>query len=405
MRNLDTLKLIFTLVIVGNLSMNITKAQTWTTQTSNSTEDLRAVNFYDLNTGIASGINGAIVTTTDGGSTWVPRTSGVSTVLLSVFMADALTAYAVGMNGTIVKTSDGGTTWTTQTSGTTKSLYNVFFVSPLTGWAVGETGLIKATTDGGTTWTTQTSGVTTTLNALCFTSATEGWITGNGTGTSNTVLHTADAGVTWQPQTAPAGSYYDISFINSNEGWIIGPYGAFANTTDGGTTWTDIAFNYSFQAWGVQFVSSTKGWMQVGSATNQNNSIKTTNDGGISWQGSPSPVNVVADDIFFINANTGWAVGNDGIILKYSSGTGIDNFDDNSAISVYPNPTKDFLNIENIESNTYVELCSILGNTIIAQKNNNSEKMQLDIRNLSKGLYFLKIENNRNKSIRTIVLQ
>ena len=86
MRNLDTLKLIFTLVIVGNLSMNITKAQTWTTQTSNSTEDLRAVNFYDLNTGIASGINGAIVTTTDGGSTWVPRTSGVSTVFITYLL-------------------------------------------------------------------------------------------------------------------------------------------------------------------------------------------------------------------------------------------------------------------------------------------------------------------------------
>ena len=62
-----------------------------------------------------------------------------------------------------------------------------------------------------------------------------------------------------------------------------------------------------------------------------------------------------------------------------------------SEISVYPNPTSDFINISIPENNEVkkIELINMLSSTIIEVKN---YQKKIDISNYSKGMYFLKIE-------------
>lgn len=379
------------LLLMFLLSFKFSTAQTWTQQTSNITDDLNAVHFTDANNGIASGMNGAVVTTTDGGTTWVPRTTGVTANLKDVFMANPQTAYAVGLNGTIIKTSDGGATWTPQTSGTTKILLDVYFVSPTVGWVVGDDGTIKATTDGGTTWSSQTSNTTSDLQAIYFISSTEGWICGTGIGAVGTVLHTSDAGLNWTLQTVPTGNYADIHFINANEGWIVGPSSAVAKTTDGGVTWNSINTGLNMQIWAVHFVSSTKGWINIGAPVNQNSSMRISNDGGTTWLSHPTPVNVGTADAFFLNAGLGYAVGNDGIILKYSSSVGIDDYSEKEVFTVNPNPANQIVTIS-LQSteliNTEIKIVDAVGKVIQQLKIENS-KVEIDVSKFTNGIYFV----------------
>ena len=139
-------------------------------------------------------------------------------------------------------------------------------------------------------------------------------------GNSNTVLHTADAGATWIPQTANFGSYNDVQFISGTQGWAVGR-GSLATvitTTDAGNTWTNLPQPLTSLITAVNFVSPTKGWWNEASSTTSFGSIRTTTDGGVSWTSQPTPVAVATQDAFFIDAGLGWTVGNSGIILKFT---------------------------------------------------------------------------------------
>ncbi|MFM8584672.1 MAG: WD40/YVTN/BNR-like repeat-containing protein, partial [Planctomycetaceae bacterium] len=81
--------------------------------------------------------------------------------LHAVCLAGEMGAFAVGDHGTIWASTDGGRTWRAQRSGVSAPLYDVFFLSRREGWAVGgETepytlrprGVVLHTRDAGATW-------------------------------------------------------------------------------------------------------------------------------------------------------------------------------------------------------------------------------------------------------------
>ena len=135
---------------------------------------LYGASFTDANTGTATGDNGTIIRTTDGGNSWAIESSGTTNTLYGISFTDVNHGIAVGASGTIVRTTDAGNNWSSQTSGTTNGLLAVSFTDANTGTAVGENGTIVRTTDGGNTWASQTSGTTNNLNAVSFTDANNG---------------------------------------------------------------------------------------------------------------------------------------------------------------------------------------------------------------------------------------
>ena len=60
--------------------------------------------------------------------------------------------WASGMNGTMIYTADGGRTWAAQKTGTSQALEGLFFLDAQHGWAVGWAGTILRTVDGGKNW-------------------------------------------------------------------------------------------------------------------------------------------------------------------------------------------------------------------------------------------------------------
>ena len=117
------------------------------------------------------------------------------------------------------------------------------------------------------------------------------------------------------------GHFQDASFINENEGWVVGILGDVYHTIDGGATWerlrdpTNLAGRPLFRS--VVFVSPTLGW--VGDLNNFNNpdplrSLWETRDGGKTFTnissritGAVAPVGICG--LFSVDASTIYGVG------------------------------------------------------------------------------------------------
>src|SRR5437016_3205604 len=130
--------------------------------------NLRGASFVDANNGTVVGEYGMIVRTTNGGNSWTIQTSGTTQTLWAVSFTDENHGTAVGEGGVIVRTTDGGAHWVPQPSGTTLQFRAVSFTDSNNGTAVGEGGTIVRTTDGGNTWGPQSSGTSNNLFGVSF---------------------------------------------------------------------------------------------------------------------------------------------------------------------------------------------------------------------------------------------
>jgi len=111
------------------------------------------VDFVDARTGwlagraISSPTIARIGKTTDGGVTWTNQAVPASVPgLLAVFMVDAQTGWASGFDGAVVATTDGGDHWVVQDSGVETDVQALVFLDEEHGWAVGWSGVILAYT-------------------------------------------------------------------------------------------------------------------------------------------------------------------------------------------------------------------------------------------------------------------
>ena len=73
--------------------------------------------------------------------------------------------------------------------------------------------------------------------------------------------------------------------------------------------------------------------------------------------------------------------------------------------SVYPNPTKDVLNIDipNAVGTSKLKLYDIQGRFVMETSTNNTHEI-INIENLQNGVYLLTIENDNNKTVKKVIL-
>ncbi|MDP3025110.1 MAG: M20/M25/M40 family metallo-hydrolase [candidate division Zixibacteria bacterium] len=231
-----------TLYGVGNYGVvikSVDRGETWTQLSSPTSQYLRGVYFENGQSGWITGYAGSIYYTNNGGQSWTNQSTGVYNLYEITFVNDS-TGWVVGQNGRILKTVNRGTNWSTQTSGTTGIIFGVDFATPNKGWVCGQNGYLRYTTDAGTNWVSQTSG---TIQALYMVSAPDSlhsWVAGLG----GVVLQTSNAGTNWVFQNPgnPVGSFYEIYFLDTLQGWVTG-YSEIVHTTDGGQNWVEQTGN------------------------------------------------------------------------------------------------------------------------------------------------------------------
>ncbi len=67
-------------------------------------------------------------------------------------------------------------------------------------------------------------------------------------------------------------------------------------------------------------------------------------------------------------------------------------------VKIYPNPTSDFITILQEFQNSKVAIYNVSG-SLISQQEMTSRNNVIDVQNLKNGMYFIKITNDRGKSI------
>jgi photosystem II stability/assembly factor-like uncharacterized protein len=247
--------------------------------------------------------------------------------LSSVQMLDTNIIVAVGGHA-FVKTTDGGSTWTVLNSVGGGS---VFFINEQIGWIVSG-GIISKTTNGGSSWSPQGTQFPIGLVSIYFRDTLNGWIVGTGDTVINgstvpkgVVLHTTDGGGFWSVQwTRGMMQISSIYFVDDTTGWIAGQLWsggqtAFAlKTTNGGNSWNapgDINVQYSSNSimHSEYFLNQQSGWVVGDSGM-----VFHTSDGGTNW--NMTILNTFyLYSVIFKSAQQGWIAGS-GYIYHTSDG-------------------------------------------------------------------------------------
>ncbi len=207
--------------------------------------------------------------------------------------------------------------WNQQTSGTANDLKSVFFINTNTGYAAGVNGTILKTINGGTDWIAQTSGTANYLNSVFFIDANNGYAVGAG----GTILKTTNSGVNWISQTS--GTTEPLScvvFTDANTGFVASNKGIL-KTTNGGIAWAQSnagISNYSINS--LFFLDANTGYAVGYDWNNAINVIIKTTNGGTDWTAQTSGTTNFLNSVFFIDTNTGYVVGEPTIILKTING-------------------------------------------------------------------------------------
>ena len=201
--------------------------------------------------------------------------------------------------------------WLQLTSNTNTSFYAVKFFNANTGLIAGQdtVGKVFRTTNGGVNWTlVYRTNYSEIFRCIFFIDDLTGWI-----GSYNRIIYkSTNGGVNWfiASNSIGAGGINDIHFINESTGWLITENGGAGTTSDGGLTWFMNAPNFSGRA--VHFFNGLTGII----ATNERTIRRSISAGNGYTQIYQLPAYAFVTDFHFLNTQTGFAGGNDKLILK-----------------------------------------------------------------------------------------
>ena len=234
----------------------------WFHFSTGATSDFHSVHFADPLNGCIVGENGKTLITNNGGFIWENLSRGSVSALNNVWFMNSQTGFAVGWLFTVLKTNDAGATWNSiaYNNFSNITLNSVFFTDQNTGYTVGDTiysplrGTLYKTTNGGTNWNrhyrTQNGSR---FRDVYFLNRDTGFIV-----TSSGVLKTTNAGANYQ---SVSGSFdlNSITFITPQTGYCSGRNGVVIKSTDGGSVWTNVATNTTFDLNDISFADANTG--------------------------------------------------------------------------------------------------------------------------------------------------
>ena len=358
--------------------------------------------------------------TIDGGENWESNSINLGNLNLGISMIHAISdeiawvvAYPTAANqiGGIYKTNDGGITWSRQDSAnynTSSSFANVvYFWDENTGFAQGDpiNGEFElyVTSNGGENW--QIVPGNSIPNPLGgeygYTRQIEVvddniWFTTN----NGRIYHSIDKGNNWSVYQSPINDFGSaevsgsISFSDSLNGIIIDNNGNVFRSFDSGYSWSQITITGPVYTSGLCFIENTNTVFTTGGGS----SFST--DGGYSWTPIDTAPHLFVD---FYNEELGWSGGWTQVTGTVSSG-GVWKWEDFSleinipedelnSIKYFPNPTDGLLNIL-YEGEIQTIVLDIKGKEIIK-----TDKKIIDLMNLNKGIYILKVIDQSSKKI------
>jgi len=330
----------------------------WTTVSSDGSKVAYSVNFINQETGFVSGYNSYYKKTVNGGNNWSSGSLGDEYHAYKIRFVDSLYGYSMGSNpvnfnrylsvttnsgslwstnicnyiindfvplakdiivgagdfGNIYRTTNSGINWMNlRTSSYSNRLDCIFSVSDSVMIAGGTDGNIVKTTNNGFEWNQITTGISGFITSIYFVD--------NYLGFATTPLHiykTSNGGFNWNLIFNSTDYIENIHMLNANTGFICERSHMIKKTIDGGMNWNDIIIESSLTFSKILFLNDQTGFVVARFASGTTPAVFKTTNGGNNWNGYSGPID--AQDIYFINATTGFTAGYDGEIFKTTNG-------------------------------------------------------------------------------------
>lgn len=261
---------------------------------------------------LATGTDGALVTSRDAGNTWtlincIPQHGN----FVDVHFVDKEEGFIIGPSRGFLRTHNNGVSWEYDESPWRDDLYQLAFCHPDTGFVVLTNNYAMTTHDGGKTfdfgsWTPPIIGDQSSKDYEM--------VTANiiyTTGAFGKVAKSVDGGRTWQTSSLGfSNTLYSIDCVNRDTCHAVGAVGKIVSTRDGGATWmvqNDIPVNQDLVE--IHMLNPS-----IGFASGNNVLVRTT-DGGHTW----SVLNVSGGPVrsfMFTSGEIGYAVTGWGYVLK-----------------------------------------------------------------------------------------
>jgi hypothetical protein len=229
-------------------------------------------------------------------------------------------------------------------------------------------------------------------------------------------LRTEDQGLNWESIWEFDTVIESIYFVTDSLGFV-GSLGKVYRTDDAGTSWSDIPLVTFQAALSIDFISESIGFIVsseicpcIPEKTNFYTSLSKTMDGGLTWASYTYPGTLYSVD--FINEELGYVSGEDNLIMKYSGGDLSElptdypwNIINATAQeipgkNVFPNPVMEQLTIElNQNERPTIELHSLDGKFIDTQQTRKGNFVEINMRQIPKGAYILKVIGSNEQQI------
>jgi len=406
--------------------INLYSQGTWERTASPTDHRLRSVYFVDSLYGWAVGDSGTIIRTVDGGSNWVFQNSETENTIVNVFFLNRELGWASSWNtstlpfGTILlKSTNGGQNWI----GKAYRDDTILFIDSLIGWMVGKPHALVKTTNGGLSW--EQADIDTSLFAffpvlnITFFNSQYGYACGGAIDGAGVVWSTTNGGDNWfaDPSDAPPDPINQVHTFDSLS--VIGIGGdreifgvGVIRTFDGGLFWEFEDINIPGVGFTLDFRNDYEAWSTLGV------NLIYSLDAGATWTQISSPDSSDIGDIIFPDSLHGFAVGKQGVILKYNLPIvdDVSDYDDIVPKSFelyqnYPNPFNPSTAILfSVPVTSYITLkvYDVLGNEITTLINGQKEagryQVQFNAANLVSGIYIYRIVTGDFISSKKLIL-
>lgn len=294
---------------------------------------------------------------------WEQIPANICYSLYSASVVDENTVWIGGDFGFVVRTKDSGKSWNVFKP-FNKSIYNIFASSINKCFVAGsgdDQAQIFRTIDGGRNWEKvyEVNAKDAFINFIYMFDDINGYVEGDPINGKFLLLKTTDGGSSWQNAASVPANEGQVGYNNSmfwlgQYGWFGGNDSSIYLSKNQGMTWKRIQVNLK-KIWGICFIDSLNGIL-----CGKDTVLYASHDGGESWQAIkipkleyyPSAVSMTdKNTIWYLSGNKiyrspdsgntwemtceadrfirymqikkidnniiGWAVGNDGLVLRF----------------------------------------------------------------------------------------